>query len=50
MWAKYLGGNLIKLLQSDSNPNKIVKAMIMYAGSRTTSSSPHYKAGDPSGL
>lgn len=50
IWSKYMGGNLISLIENNEMGKDIVKAMVLYATSRTTSSSPHYKAADPSSL
>ena len=50
IWSKYMGGNLISLIENNEMVKDIVKAMVLYATSRTTSSSPHYKAADPSSL
>ena len=45
-----MGGNLISLIENSELGKDIVKAMVLYASSRTTASSPHYKAADPSSL
>jgi hypothetical protein len=51
IWSKYMGGNMISLIEKNGDIGKdIVKAMVLYASSRTKSSSPHYKAADPSSL
>ena len=47
IFGKYLGGSMIKIFEQDkSKANEMVTNMILYAGSRARSSSPHFKASD----
>lgn len=49
IFGKYLGGSMVELFEEDKEQaNKMVTAMILYAGSRAASSSPHWKAADVS--
>ena len=48
IYAKYLGGRMIQLFEgvSQAKANEMVTNMVLYAGSRTSRSSPHFKASD----
>ena len=48
IYSKYLGGKMIEFLETttERKANQMVTNMILYAGSRTISSSPHFKASD----
>ena len=50
LFGKYLGGRLITFFESASSVNKNEMAinLVLYTGSRTKQSSPHFKASDPS--
>lgn len=49
IFGKYLGGSMIEMFEKDkTQANEIVTNMILYAGSRAQSSSPHWKAADVS--
>jgi len=48
IYSKYLGGKMIEFLETttERKADQMVTNMILYAGSRTISSSPHFKASD----
>lgn len=47
IFGKYLGGSMIQMFEKDkTQANEMVTNMILYAGSRAKSSSPHWKAAD----
>ena len=47
IFGKYLGGSMIEIFEGDKKKaNEMVTNMILYAGSRAKSSSPHFKASD----
>ena len=47
LFGKYLGGSMVELFEQDKSAAKeMVTNMILYAGSRARSSSPHWKAAD----
>tara|TARA_B100001094_G_C18122371_1_gene767559 strand:- start:72 stop:1457 length:1386 start_codon:yes stop_codon:yes gene_type:complete len=47
IFGKYLGGSMIQMFERDkTQANEMVTNMILYAGSRAKSSSPHWKAAD----
>ena len=47
IYSKFLGGNMIDFFEANSTEaNEMVTNMVLYAGSRTLSSSPHFKAAD----
>ena len=49
IFSKFLGGSMIAAFEKDkSKANEIVKNLLLYAGSRSKSSSPHFKASDAS--
>jgi len=49
IFGKYLGGSMIQMFEKDkTQANEMVTNMILYAGSRAKSSSPHWKAADVS--
>ena len=49
IFSKFLGGSMIAAFEKDkTKANEIVKNLILYAGSRSKSSSPHFKAADSS--
>ena len=49
IFGKYLGGSMIEMFEKDkTQANEMVTNMILYAGSRAQSSSPHWKAADVS--
>ena len=50
IYSKYLGGKMIEFLEktTEKKADMMVTNMILYAGSRTISSSPHFKASDTS--
>lgn len=49
IFGKYLGGSMIEMFEKDkTQANEMVTNMILYAGSRAKSSSPHWKAADVS--
>ena len=49
IFGKYLGGSMIEIFEENKkNANEMVTNMILYAGSRAKSSSPHFKASDAS--
>ena len=49
IFGKYLGGSMIELFEDNKkSANEMVTNMILYAGSRAKSSSPHFKASDSS--
>tara|TARA_Y100000592_G_C5438664_1_gene302145 strand:- start:56 stop:1444 length:1389 start_codon:yes stop_codon:yes gene_type:complete len=49
IFGKYLGGSMIEIFEENKkNANEMVTNMILYAGSRAKSSSPHFKASDSS--
>lgn len=49
IFSKFLGGSMIAAFEKDkTKANEIVKNLILYAGSRSKSSSPHFKAADAS--
>tara|TARA_B100001778_G_scaffold32967_1_gene23875 strand:- start:158 stop:1558 length:1401 start_codon:yes stop_codon:yes gene_type:complete len=49
IFSKFLGGSMIAAFEKDkSKANEIVKNLLLYAGSRSKSSSPHFKAADSS--
>ena len=49
IFGKYLGGSMIELFEENKKTaNEMVMNMILYAGSRAKSSSPHFKASDSS--
>ena len=47
IFGKYLGGSMIEIFENNKiKANEMVTNMILYAGSRAKSSSPHWKASD----
>ncbi len=49
IFGKYLGGSMIEIFEKDkAEADRMVTSMILYAGSRSKSSSPHWKAADVS--
>ena len=47
IFGKYLGGSMIDIFEKNkTKANEMVTNMILYAGSRSASSSPHWKAAD----
>jgi len=49
IFSKFLGGSMISAFEKDkTKANEIIKNLIMYAGSRSKTSSPHFKASDSS--
>ena len=47
IFGKYLGGSMIDIFEKDKKQaDQMVTNMILYAGSRAKSSSPHFKASD----
>jgi hypothetical protein len=48
IYSKYLGGRMIQLFEgvTEKKSNDMVTSMVLYAGSRTNRSSPHWKASD----
>jgi len=49
IFGKYLGGSMIQLFEDNKKlANEMTLNMILYAGSRSESSSPHFKASDVS--
>ena len=48
IYSKYLGGKMIELFENvtEKKANDMVTSMVLYAGSRTNRSSPHWKAAD----
>ena len=48
IYSKYLGGRMIQLFEgvTERKANDMVTSMVLYAGSRTNRSSPHWKAAD----
>ena len=50
LFGKYLGGKLISYFEgtSQKKANDMAINLVLYAGSRTTQSSPHFKASDMS--
>ena len=47
IFGKYLGGSMIKIFEGNKRKaDEMVTNMILYAGSRAKSSSPHFKASD----
>ena len=48
IYSKYLGGRMIQLFEgvTEKKANDMVTSMVLYAGSRTNRSSPHWKAAD----
>jgi len=47
IFGKYLGGSMINIFEGDKKKaDEMVTNMILYAGSRAKSSSPHFKASD----
>ena len=49
IFSKFLGGSMIAAFDRDkTKADEIVKNMLLYAGSRSKSSSPHFKASDAS--
>lgn len=47
LFGKYLGGSMIEIFESNQKmADEMVTNMILYAGSRSKSSSPHWKASD----
>ena len=49
IFSKFLGGSMISAFEKDkTKANEIIKNLIMYAGSRSKTSSPHFKAADSS--
>ena len=47
IFGKYLGGSMIEIFEKNkTKANEMVTNMILYAGSRAKSSSPHWKASD----
>ena len=48
IYSKYLGGKMIELFENvnQRKANDMVISMVLYAGSRTNRSSPHWKAAD----
>ena len=52
LFGKFLGGRLIEAFEkkSTNDANEMAINLFLYAGSRTTSSSPHIKASDLSSL
>ena len=50
LFRKYLGGKLISYFEgtSQKKANDMAINLVLYAGSRTTQSSPHFKASDMS--
>ncbi len=48
IYSKYLGGKMIELFEdvTERKANDMVTSMVLYAGSRTNRSSPHWKAAD----
>ena len=52
LFGKFLGGRLIEAFEKKSikKADEMARNLFLYAGSRTTSSSPHIKASDVSSL
>ena len=49
IFSKFLGGSMIAAFDKDkTRANEIVKNLLLYAGSRSRTSSPHFKASDSS--
>ena len=49
LFSKYLGGSMIELFEKNKSlADEMTTNMILYAGSRSSSSSPHFKASDVS--
>ena len=49
IFSKYLGGSMIELFEKNKSlADEMTTNMILYAGSRSSSSSPHFKASDVS--
>ena len=49
IFSKFLGGSMIAAFEKNkTTANEIVKNLLLYAGSRSKSSSPHFKAADSS--
>ena len=47
IFGKYLGGSMIEIFEKNKKQaDEMVTNMILYAGSRARSSSPHFKASD----
>ena len=47
LFGKYLGGSMIEIFEKNKKQaDEMVTNMILYAGSRAKSSSPHFKASD----